>query len=121
MTEPRSFADLAQHADIVREDLAGLDNAIAHHQVPNVSHLAKLIGITERLAAQVSELAERLASPIKSVAALANDPNAYALDRIAYMLRDPDWGVGMLEDIAELVVATGRDVEGDGEPTWDRH
>jgi hypothetical protein len=46
-----------------------------------------------------------------------------ALDAIQHMLRDPEWGVGMLEDIADLVRATGRDVEnlpGDV-PTWDRH
>ena len=50
-----------------------------------------------------------------------------ALDLICNMLRHPEWGVGMLEDIAELVAATGRDVETqydkDGEPidTWARH
>lgn len=50
-----------------------------------------------------------------------------ALDRIAYMLRDPDWGVGMLEDIAQIVSETGRDLneeyDDDGEVmrTWDRH
>jgi len=43
-----------------------------------------------------------------------------ALDAIAHMLSDPDWGVGMLEDIEELVNRTGRGTEGD-EPTWDRH
>jgi hypothetical protein len=76
--------------------------------------------------------------------------DADALDAIASMLRDPQWGVGMLEDIAVLVAATGRSVEGtcalcghpaDGSPddercetegcecrivhtsqsTWDRH
>ena len=44
-----------------------------------------------------------------------------ALDAIADMLRDPDWGVGMLEDIGDIVRASGRDIEGDGRPTWDRH
>lgn len=45
-----------------------------------------------------------------------------ALDAIAEMLRDPDWGVGMLEDVAALVARTGRDLSNDiGEPTWDRH
>jgi len=46
-----------------------------------------------------------------------------ALNYIAHMLRDPDWGVGMLEDIAELIERTGRTVDnlpGD-EPTWERH
>jgi hypothetical protein len=44
-----------------------------------------------------------------------------ALDAIAVILRDPDWAPGMLEDIGEIVAGTGRDIEGDGEPTWDRH
>lgn len=45
-----------------------------------------------------------------------------ALDLIAYMLRDPDWGVGMLEDIAELVTRTGRSLENPtDEATWFRH
>lgn len=45
------------------------------------------------------------------------------LDAIAEMLRDPDWGVGMLEDIADLVRGSGRTVENypDDRPTWDRH
>ena len=47
------------------------------------------------------------------------DPRA--LDAIARMLRDPEWGAGMLEDIADIVAATGRDLDGDGSPTWDRH
>lgn len=49
--------------------------------------------------------------------------NARALDAIALILRDPDWGVGMLEDIALILRRTGRSVEnlpGDV-PTWDRH
>jgi hypothetical protein len=44
-----------------------------------------------------------------------------ALDAIAHILRDPEWGVGMLEDIVEIVARTGRDIEGDGTSTWDRH
>lgn len=49
--------------------------------------------------------------------------DAGALDAIREMLRDPEWGVGMLEDIAELVKATGRDVANypDNRPTWARH
>ena len=46
-----------------------------------------------------------------------------ALDQIAEMLRDPEWGVGMLEDIALIVSNTGR-IKGnypDDRPTWDRH
>ncbi len=48
--------------------------------------------------------------------------DAQALDRIAHMLRNPAWEVGMLDDIAELVGRTGRNVDGDGIlSTWDRH
>jgi hypothetical protein len=53
-----------------------------------------------------------------------------ALDLIAHWLRDPDWGVGMLEDIAEVVATTGRtvapitdpaDSDSPGRATWPRH
>lgn len=45
--------------------------------------------------------------------------DADALDDIAEILRDPEWAPGMLEDIADIVRATGRDAEGDHEtPTW---
>lgn len=50
-----------------------------------------------------------------------------ALAGIAEMLCDPEWGVGMLEDIADIIRATGRSVEdiigADGESvsTWGRH
>ena len=54
-------------------------------------------------------------------AAAAEISDDRALDLVATMLRDPEWGVGMLEDIADLVRRTGRDLEGDGTPTWDRH
>lgn len=49
-------------------------------------------------------------------------PDHVALDNIALILRDPDWGAGMLEDIAEIVAHTGRDLSNADEvPTWDRH
>ena len=53
-----------------------------------------------------------------------------ALDLIAHWLRDPEWGVGMLEDIAEVVASTGRDLAAITDPadptspgrsTWPRH
>ena len=53
-----------------------------------------------------------------------------ALDLIAHWLRDPEWGVGMLEDVAEVVAATGRDIAHQPDPedptspglaTWPRH
>lgn len=46
-----------------------------------------------------------------------------ALDLIQEWLRDPEWGVGMLEDIAETVARTGRSTESypDDRPTWSRH
>lgn len=58
--------------------------------------------------------------------AVADNPRTLddgrALTIIAEILRDPDWGVGMLEDIAVLVAKTGRDLSNpDDEPTWDRH
>jgi hypothetical protein len=45
------------------------------------------------------------------------------LDQIQEMLRDPEWGAGMLEDIRALVERTGRSCENypDGRPTWARH
>lgn len=64
------------------------------------------------------ELLRRLAEAKRLLA----ETDAKALDAIARILRDPEWGVGMLEDIADLVRETGRDVEGDHvTPTWDRH
>jgi hypothetical protein len=46
-----------------------------------------------------------------------------AVDVIAEWLRDPEWGSGMLEDIADAVRATGRTVENypDERQTWKRH
>ena len=46
-----------------------------------------------------------------------------ALDVIQEWLRDPEWGVGMLEDIAQVVAQTGRTTESypDQRPTWNRH
>jgi hypothetical protein len=46
-----------------------------------------------------------------------------ALDHIAEMLRDPQWGAGMLEDIRQLVNRTGRTCDNypDDRPTWERH
>jgi hypothetical protein len=45
------------------------------------------------------------------------------LDDIAEILRNPDWAVGMLEDIALLVSRTNRTVENypDNRSTWSRH
>jgi len=38
--------------------------------------------------------------------------------RLSHMLGEPDWGAGMLEDIAELV---GPDPNTGEEPRWRRH
>ena len=38
--------------------------------------------------------------------------DAAALDAIADMLRDPEWGVGMLEDAADIALRTGRSIQG---------
>jgi hypothetical protein len=48
---------------------------------------------------------------------LARD--ADALDRMNAILSDPDWGVGMLEDLHEILRSTNREkIAG---ATWDRH
>lgn len=47
--------------------------------------------------------------------------DSQAVERIAHWLRDPNWGAGMLEDIAAAITDTGRDLNGDGNPTWGRH
>jgi hypothetical protein len=49
-----------------------------------------------------------------------------ALDAIAWILTDPEWAPGMLEDIGNIVAATGREiatvtVDGEAVRTWDRH
>jgi hypothetical protein len=51
------------------------------------------------------------------------DADKDALDQIQHILRDPQWGAGMLEDIAEILQRTGRSTDNlpDDEPTWDRH
>ena len=38
--------------------------------------------------------------------------------RLSGMLSEPEWGVGMLEDVAEIV---GKDPNPDNEPRWERH
>lgn len=50
-------------------------------------------------------------------------PDSTALKQIQEMLRDPDWGSGMLEDIAEIVEQTGRTTKNypDERSTWGRH
>jgi hypothetical protein len=35
-----------------------------------------------------------------------------ALEDIAYQLRSPDWDAGLLEDIVQIIRATGRQVSG---------
>jgi len=45
------------------------------------------------------------------VASVSRNTDAQALDAIAHMLRDPEWAVGMLEDIAEIISATSRTIE----------
>lgn len=62
-------------------------------------------------------LHSRSAARARSRSALA----VYALDEIAELLRDPEWGVGMLEDIAVVVSATGRSLETPPARRWDRH
>jgi hypothetical protein len=48
--------------------------------------------------------------------------DAAGLDAIQHMLCDPDWGVGMLEDIAAIIIRTGRGLANpSNQPTWARH
>ncbi len=65
---------------------------------------------------------ERYVSEIKP-APMTAALDRKALDEIAEMLRDPQWGVGMLEDIGEIVTGTGRSIDDypDGRSTWGRH
>ena len=76
--------------------------------------------VTAHAAAVLAALGDAGALGVDGGQAVAN---AGALDVIAEWLRDPEWGVGMLEDIAEAVVATGRDIQNypDERPTWGRH
>lgn len=64
-------------------------------------------------------------APAKGSSALSvrTKTDADALDVIAHILRDPEWSSGMLEDIAEAVVATGRNLDAlpGNESTWIRH
>lgn len=44
-----------------------------------------------------------------------------ALDRLAWLLSAPEWpGASGMEDVAEIVAATGRDIDQEG-ATWARH
>ena len=55
----------------------------------------------------------------EGVEATASHVDTPALDRINAILSDPEWGVGMLEDICAIVRGTGRDeVAG---ARWERH
>lgn len=48
--------------------------------------------------------------------------DAEILDRIAYLLSAPEWpGASGMEDIAELVVLTGRDISDNPEVEWRSH
>jgi hypothetical protein len=55
------------------------------------------------------------------VAVPAAELDRRALDAIALILQDPQYSPAMLEDIAGLVRGTGRDLTGNGTPTWGRH
>ncbi len=44
------------------------------------------------------------------------------LDRIAYLLSAPEWpGASGMEDIAELVALTGRDISNNPDVEWASH
>lgn len=71
--------------------------------------------------------AARVAQGNVPVVGKRTETDAGALNRIQRILRDPEWGSGMLEDIGEIIVATGRSIDDlldeEGEPisTWGRH
>ena len=68
-----------------------------------------------------TEDARNATNGVSQVLARASD-DATALDAIAHILRDPDWGVGILEDVAAIVHDTGRSLDNPtGEATWMRH
>lgn len=66
---------------------------------------------------------ERYVTDIRLAPRASVNLDRAALDAITEMLRDPEWGVGMLEDIADLVRETGRSIADypDGRSTWGRH
>lgn len=45
-----------------------------------------------------------------------------ALDNLALMLSAEEWpGASGMEDVAEIVAKTGRDIEQPNAPEWERH
>ncbi len=79
----------------------------------------------EALASTVEDVlrsANGLLPMVRAIAASGGGRDAVALDTIAAILRDPEWGAGMLEDIADVVASTGRSLaNASGEATWARH
>lgn len=67
--------------------------------------------------------AGRMAREEARLVASQDAEDAAALGQIQHILRDPEWGAGMLEDIAEILQRTGRGTDNlpDDEPTWNRH
>jgi hypothetical protein len=114
----------AQLAQVIRNTPLGhgLGGSPDQEEIPGIS--ARLAGTLFRMLAELPREPEPRA-PVGDAARLGypalTDPAA--LEGIQEMLRDPEWGVGMLEDIAELVQATGRTTEDydDGRSTWPRH
>jgi hypothetical protein len=50
------------------------------------------------------------------------DRDKLALDKLARLLRAPEWpGASGLEDVVEIVAATGRDLTKDPSVDWPRH
>jgi len=110
----REFADRYGDAALVSQETVMSDSAAAQFLIDNPAEdRADSEGYDHSRAKEDTRNAY--------LASLLTD--AQALDEIAHILRDPDWGVGMLEDFAELVQRAGRDtanLPGD-EPTWGRH
>lgn len=74
------------------------------------------MGITPK---ELNQAVDDMTNAIRSSAHV----DGFALDEIAEILRDPSWGAGMLEDIADIVNDTGRTTDNypDNRPAWDRH
>lgn len=106
------FPDAVVSEQVVMERSAGAQFLVdeADEDEPDDHSSRKEDTRNEATAAAVTGLLDR-----------ASD-DAVTLDAIAHILRDPEWGVGMLEDIAALVGDAGRSLDNPrDEPTWMRH
>lgn len=132
--------------DAVCRDLSRRRYAGNSHQIHEVGSVSELVDsvfgdlIEERSSQDDSynwgeefeifpcvKLPARPTGPAQSEQLDRAQKDAAALDSIARMLQHPDWGVGMLEDIDEIITSTGRSTatrygaDGEAIGTWGRH